>query len=179
MDEWEVYTTDVKREVVRRPTASPRPPKRTTEDKGWYKQMAAEMGTPRSVTPILKRRNIFEQDNSARSNLEQHNLTKRVLEELKKSSRMTSEFRTRPDSSMSRAYSYESESRSPTPRDRSMSPRREKNVSIGGVTEEWESSGVQEFYPHRDAHHGKVIGPPCNCNPLLTLYLFTAFTRRE
>ncbi|XP_074597529.1 uncharacterized protein LOC141852420 [Brevipalpus obovatus] len=136
LDEMEVYTTDIKKKIHRTPTASPYMPKRNTEEKGWYKQWAEDMGhtSPRAVTPVIRKANMFE-------------------------SMSQNDYKYRSDSRISRTFSNASDTGRSTPRDRSLSPRRsEKNVRIGSVTElETESSGTQEFYAHRDATHGKPL----------------------
>lgn len=135
VDEVEVYTTDMKRKVHRRPTGSPYEPRRNTEQPGWYKEIAAEMGhtvSSRSNTPVLKRANLLQ-------------------------SSMSNDYKYRSDSRISRFSSASDTGRS-TPRDRSVSPRRsEKSVRIGSVTDlETGITRDQEFYAHRDSRQGKV-----------------------
>ena len=125
-------------------TWTPRLPRRSTQDPSWYKQIARDMGHPRSPTPILK-----------------HRSESRPLSQASMYS-STNELRpASPAMSQSRPYSPYL-----LPRNRSMSPTRasspkhhEKSVVIGPVTDmvtNERREPKQEFYRYRDAQQGKV-----------------------
>lgn len=138
-------------------TSSPRMPKRSTNDEGWYRAISREMGHPRSVTPtpmpILKHRD-------GRSPTPSRYLSNMSL-------RSSCEHLSRPVSPMSISrpvspYLVRNRSVSPTRsyREYSYSPKHERSVVIGPVTDmvtkQEHHSKKQEYYRHRDAHQGKV-----------------------
>ena len=112
--------------VKRTPTKSPRMPKRSTEEKGWYKSFCDEMGTPRGRQPYIFDSNVSDVRYRSTSELNQpyH-------------SDYDSNYWGRRSSSLKRNFS----------------PKSEKSVEFGPITEMVEK---QEFYSHRDARHGKV-----------------------
>lgn len=124
------YNSEMSRTTTRTPTRSPRMPKRSTEEKGWYKSFCDEMGTPKNRQPYIFDANI-------------------------------SDVRYRSTSSLNRPYNYDygndygSLNRRSSSLKRHFSPKSEKSVEFGPITEMVEKQ-EQEFYSHRDARHGKV-----------------------
>ncbi|RWS06645.1 paxillin-like protein [Dinothrombium tinctorium] len=120
---------------------SPYTPVRSTAQKGWYKDMAKEMGIPRSITPILKQNVSGTSRHSARP---VSSSPPRSASSYSPVSRPVSRPASRPTSP--RFYAT-----SPT---RSVSPKREKSVVIGPVTE---MVTKQEYFRYRDASRGKPL----------------------
>lgn len=114
---------------------SPVEPRRNTSQKGWYAEISREMGTPRSITPILKQQFETGSTNKAPS---------RSISPYSRTSTPIPILVERDYSLSPRSYKKSS----------SISPsRREKSVVIGPVTE---MVTKQEYFRHRDAGQGKV-----------------------
>lgn len=130
-------------------TWSPRMPRRSTQDEGWYKEISKEMGTPRSTSP--RKLNVPYLDvNRAPSPIGR---PLSILSRSSMDSREGSPVSSRGASPILRNR-YSSS--------RSVSPKSNKNVVIGPVTQMVESSrkreqsGRQEYYRGRDSQTGKV-----------------------
>ena len=128
-------------------TWSPRMPRRSTEADGWYREISKDMGTPRSTSP--RKLNPYL-DNRASSPIG------RPLSILSRSSGASRE------ASPSSSRGVSPILRNKYSSSRSVSPKSNKNVVIGPVTEMVESarrreqSGQQEYYRGRDSQTGKV-----------------------
>lgn len=125
-------------------TLTPRLPRRSTNMDGWYRSISREMGHPRSPTPILKNRG----DSLSRA------ASQTSINSYKHDLRAQS-----PPLSNPRPYSpylmpEYNRNRSMSPA-RSASPKHEKSVVIGPVTD-MVTNERQEYYKHRDAQTGKV-----------------------
>lgn len=140
-------------------STSPRMPKRSTKEEGWYKAISKEMGTPRSPTPILKNRNSFRSSNNRLTVDQIDRAPSPVGRPMSVLSQMSVESR-----NSSRANSPQPEVR----RQRSVSPMYRsfstKSVDfVGGPVSDmiinkkaYERAGQQEYYRGRDASKGKV-----------------------
>lgn len=139
---------------------SPRMPKRSTKEEGWYKAISKDMGTPRSPTPILKNRNSFR-SSSNRLTVEQlDRAPSPVGRPMSALSQMSVDSRC-----SSRANSPMPEirrQRSASPMYRSFSTKSVDFASGGPVSDmiankkELERAGQQEYYRGRDSSKGKV-----------------------
>lgn len=140
-------------------TWSPRMPRRSTQDEGWYKEMSKEMGTPRSASP--RKLTVPYMDNRASSPIG------RPLSILSRStidSREASPVSSRGASPILRHKHSSS---------RSVSPKSNRNVVIGPVTQMVEArrqEGRQEYYRGRDSRTGKVS---CFLNSFFTFHFHT------
>lgn len=142
-------------------STSPRMPRRSTKEEGWYKAISKDMGTPRSPTPILKNRNSFR-SSSNRLTVEQID---RAASPVGRPMSALSQLSDSRQSSRANSPAPEAERR----RQRSVSPMYRtfstKSVDfIGGgpvsdmITNKkaLERAGQQEYYRGRDSSKGKV-----------------------
>lgn len=142
-------------------STSPRMPKRSTKEEGWYKAISRDMGTPRSPTPILKNRNSFR-SSSNRLTVEQIDRAPSPVGRPMSALSQMSDVGSR---SSSRANSPQPEIR----RQRSVSPMyrtystKSVEFSGGGPVSDMienkkylERRGQQEYYRGRDSSKGKV-----------------------